>query len=94
MEKKIYEVQIGSPPDYEELVGYIYLSNESISGRIKNYKRSHKPSIYYIESEEIAIITKEEGPDKVKIKFSEYTTQNELELDELMEAIKKAKEDY
>ena len=91
MKKRFFQIQIGSPPDYEELVAYIHLSDKLLTDEFKDYDPSKGPSITYIESEEIAVITQEEGPDKVKIKFGEYVTKNEVSLDALVDIIQKAK---
>ncbi|MCP3660580.1 MAG: hypothetical protein GY830_09830 [Bacteroidetes bacterium] len=98
MEKRFYEVQIGSPLDYEELVAYIYLSDKSLKESLLNKaERTNlaegESHIEYIESEEIATVTKEEGPDKMKIRFSEYSSNHDLNLDEIIKAINKAKEE-
>ncbi len=94
IKKNIYEIEIGSPPDYEELVAYIYLSDKSIADIIERRKnKQSRPSDDYVESEEIALLHKEEGPDKVKIRFSEYAAQNDLDVDKVLKVIKEAKEE-
>ena len=95
MKKKYYEVEIGSPPDFEELVAYIYLSDKSSKEIMEKSKVRQlgegESYIEYVESEEIATITKEEGPDKMKVRFSEYAANNDLDLNEVIKAIDKAK---
>jgi len=97
IKKKVYEVEIGSPPDYEELVAYIYLSDKSLKEIMEKSKErclgEDESHIDYIESEEIATITKEEGPDKMKVRFSKYASKNDLDLNEVIKAIKEAKEE-
>ena len=68
--KNSYQIIIGSPPDYEEII---------VSVRIND--------------EEICILQKEEGPDKVKIEFFDEPIQTEIYYDIFIEAIKKAKEE-
>jgi hypothetical protein len=86
--KNVYETEIGSPPDYEELVAYVYYGNSFGDVLYNNVEMPRN-----FTRHDVAILTKEEGPDKVKIKFSEYVTQNNLNVDELIEAIKVAKEE-
>lgn len=88
MKKKVYEVEIGSPPDYEELVAYLYYGDS-----LGNILHNNAKKMDDFRRDDVAILTKEEGPDKVKIKFSEYALKNELNVDELLKAIKEAKEE-
>ncbi|MEZ0007091.1 hypothetical protein ABH942_002469 [Flavobacterium sp. 28YEA47A] len=67
MEKR-FQIIIGSPIDYEELVAYIR-----------------------IDDEEIAMVQKDEGIDKMKIEFFEDKIKIDLYLDVFIEALKEAK---
>ncbi|MEL6413010.1 MAG: hypothetical protein AAFQ08_02700, partial [Bacteroidota bacterium] len=42
---------------------------------------------------DIALLHKEEGPDKVKVKFLEGIQEQEFAFDDLMQALQKAKEE-
>ncbi len=90
MKKKVYEVVIGSPPEYDELVAYLYYG-ESLKDALEDEESNEE--IINLDRYEIAILTKEEGPDKIKIRFSEYATKNDLNIDELLKVIKNAKEE-
>ncbi len=65
-----YRIDIGSPPDYEEVVAYILINGE-----------------------EIALLQKEEGPDKLKIEFFDVPIQTEIYYDVFIEALREAKEE-
>jgi hypothetical protein len=68
--KNTFEIIIGSPIDYEELVAYIWINDE-----------------------EVALVHREEGIDKMKIIFFEDKIISNLYLDLFMEALKKAKDE-
>lgn len=67
MENK-FQIIIGSPTDYEELVAYIWINEE-----------------------EVALVQREEGIDKMKIVFFEEKIQTELYLDVFLKALQEAK---
>lgn len=67
MENK-FQIIIGSPIDYEELVAYIWINGE-----------------------EVALIQKEEGIDKMKIEFFEEKIETEIYLDFFIKALQEAK---
>ena len=95
MKERVLEVEIGSPPDYEELVAYVSANDRSI-GEVLQYN-SDNPSNNESRTEiicgsEIALIHKEEGPDKVKVKFLEGIQDQEYAFDDLIQALEKAKE--
>ncbi|MCP3660428.1 MAG: hypothetical protein GY830_09040 [Bacteroidetes bacterium] len=46
-----------------------------------------------INREEICILQKEEGPDKIKIEFFDEPVQTEIYYDVFIEALKEAKEE-
>lgn len=94
-EKRFYRVVIGDLPDYEELVAFIYISDKSLS-KLRETSQSilleeNEYHVNYINSEEIAMVHTEEGRDKMKIRFSKYASKNDLDLDEVIKAIDKAK---
>lgn len=93
--KNVYEVEIGDLPEYEKLVAFIYISDKSIASLMKRVEsKGLNENEYHIDdvnSEEIAMISREEGIDKMKIRFSKYASKNDLDLDEFMNAIEKAK---
>ena len=100
--KNVYEVVIGDLPDYEELVAFIYLSNplsnqavaKLLADKSSILSKMFIPGKYkatYAKSEEIAMVHTEEGRDKMKIRFSKYASKNDLDLDEVIKAIDKAK---
>ena len=94
MKRETYEVEIGSPPDYEELVAYIHTSEKPLKHVVyKKNKLSDEQSVYYVYRDEVAILDKEEGPNKVRIKFSKYVLKNEMYVDDLLKVIKEAKEE-
>lgn len=93
--KNVYEVEIGDLPEYEKLVAFIYISDKSIASLMKRVESKRlNDNEYHIDdvnSEEIAMISREEGKDKMKIRFSKYASQNDLDLYEFMNAMEKAK---
>jgi len=95
MKEKVLEVEIGSPPDYEELVAYIQANDRSVRELLHqnandlSYKEPHTEIVNGLE---IALLHQEEGPDKVKIKFLDDVQGQEYSFDELMKVLKKAKE--
>lgn len=65
-----YEITIGSPTDYNELVAYIWLNRE-----------------------QIAIVHKEEGPDKIIVEFFEEPIGSKIYIDSFIKALNLAKEE-
>ena len=65
---KNYEIIIGSPVDYEELVAYIWINGE-----------------------DVALVQKEEGSDKMKIEFFDEKVRTQVYLDVFIEALQEAK---
>ena len=72
----------------EELVAYLYYGDSLGDILYKNVEITND-----FKREEIAIVHKEEGPDQVKIKFSDYALKNEMYVDDLLKIIKEAKEE-
>lgn len=68
--KKRFEIIIGSPLDYEELVAYIF-----------------------IDEQNIALLSQDEGKDKIKIEFSDEPKIEILDLDIFLEALIEAKKE-
>lgn len=95
MKEKILEIVIGSPPDYEELVVFIEANDRSVRELLHHNANnlSHKKSrTEIINGLEIALLHKEEGPARVKIKFLEGVQEQEYAFDEFMRILEKAKE--
>lgn len=95
MKEKILEIAIGSPPDYEELVAYIEANDRSVRELLHhnaNNLSHNKSHTEMVNGLEIALLHKEEGPDKVKIKFLEGVQDQEYSFDEFMRVLTKAKE--
>ncbi|MCE6988870.1 hypothetical protein [Dyadobacter sp. CY323] len=67
MENK-FQIIIGSPIDYEELVAYVWINGE-----------------------EIAIVQKEEGVNRMKVEFFKEKVQSDIYLDTLLAALFEAK---
>ncbi|MDR2008633.1 MAG: hypothetical protein LBQ34_06655 [Alphaproteobacteria bacterium] len=63
-----FQIIIGSPTDYEELVAYVWINGE-----------------------EIALIQKEEGIDKMKVEFFGEKIKVELYLDIFIKALQEAR---
>lgn len=87
-QKNIYEIEVGSPPDYEEVVVYIYTNMQSLE---KVSCRDTGKTVEYCTRDEVAFLHQEEGKDRVKIKFSDYVVRKELYLDDLLKALEEAK---
>lgn len=68
MDKKKYEIIIGSPIDYEELVAYIV-----------------------IDGKHVALLSQDEGIEKIKIEFFESPPIKEIYYDIFWEALQEAK---
>lgn len=91
--KKVLEIEIGSPLEYEELVAYISLNDKSIVELLNSSNPTdNKSHTEIVNGVEVALLHKEEGPDKVKIKFLEGIQEQEFSFDDLMQALQKAKE--
>jgi len=92
--KKVLEIEEGSPIDYEELVVYIVARERPIDEIMDeiNQAASGKSSVVYGNDSDIILLHKEEGPDKVKVKFLEGIQDQELAFDDLIQALQKAKE--
>jgi hypothetical protein len=65
---KNYEVIIGSPNEYEQLVAYIWIDNE-----------------------QVAVVQKEEGIDKMKIEFFNEPIITQIYLNDFTKALEEAK---
>jgi hypothetical protein len=67
MEKR-FQIIIGSPVNYEELVAYIW-----------------------IDGEEVALVQKEEGVDRMKVEFFDEKINVNVYYNDFIEALKEAK---
>lgn len=67
--KNNYQLVIGSPTDYNELVVYIWINDE-----------------------QIAIVQKEEGVDKIRVDFFEEPISTKIYADDLISALIEAKQ--
>jgi hypothetical protein len=96
MKKRVLEAEIGSPVDYERLVAYIYANEVSLQEVLQlspeEYNKKWGPGSHYFQGDEVAIIHQEEGPDKLKVRFTEYAAQQDWDLDELLGVIQQAKD--
>ena len=93
MNREILEIEEGSPLDYDELVVYIMAREKSLAGLVKHNKK-FPPKESYTEccnDLEIALLHKEEGPEKMRIKFLEGVQNQEYDLDNFIRILKKAK---
>lgn len=93
MDRSILEIEEGSPLDYDELVVYVMAREKSLAELVKK-NMEHPPDKPHIECGtdlEIALLHKEEGPDKVKVKFLEGIQDQEYAFDDLIQVLKKAK---
>ncbi len=89
--KKIFNVIIGSPVDYNNLVAYISLTERPLNSYFRGGS-NYKDGDTVVDNDEVAILHQEEGKGKIKIKFSDYVVDKELYVDDLLAAIIKAKE--
>ena len=95
MNRNILEIEEGSPIDYDELVVYIMAREKSLAKLVQQNIEDppKRPSIEYSNDLEIALLHKEEGLDKVKIKFLDGVQDQEYSFDEFMRVLTKAKEE-
>ena len=94
MSKDVLEIEEGSPLDYDELVVYVMAREKSLAKLVQQNIENppEEPSIEYSNDLEIALLHKEEGPDKVKIKFLEGIQEQEYAFDEFIQILEKARE--
>ncbi len=94
-EKGVLEVEIGDLPDYEELVAFIHENERSIADAMKKVRGNFpsEPSVECISAIEVAMLHKEKGPDKVKVRFSKEAAGREYDYKELIKTLSYAKEE-
>ena len=95
-----YTIVIGSPIDYEELVAYVYVENAEANASAKRWAEEKGIDKFdHIEVKSngqlVAIVSKEEGPDKVKVELfgllDDKKTNKVVDFDLLIEALYEAK---